>query len=106
MSPGAKFGSTAPYSRSEYVLVEAGTSQPRTLANAFRKAIATHPDLLANTYRALAKHVSEIDGMYGKTEERRLSAIGPVEQMVDVLQVGRTLPLEETASWAAAQVRG
>jgi len=44
--------------------------------------------------------------MYGKEEERRLSAIGPVEQLIDALQVGNTIPLAETASWAAEQVRG
>jgi len=106
VSPGAKLGSTAPYSRSEYVLVEVGTSQPRTLANAFRKPVDMQPDLLANTYHALAKHVRELDSMYGTEEERRLSATGPVEQLIDALQVGRALPFAETASWAAVQVRG
>jgi len=106
VSPGAKLGSTAPYSRSECVLVEVGTSQPRTLANAFRRAVDKQPDLLANTYAALATHVHELDSMYEPKEERRLSAIGPVEQLIDALQVVKALPLAETASWAAAQVRG
>ena len=106
VSPGAKLGSTAPYSCSECVLVEVGTSQPRTLANAFRKPVDKQPDLLANTYHALAKHVCELDSMYGMSDERRLSATGPVEQLIDALQVGSTIPLVETASWAAAQVRG
>lgn len=105
-SPGAKLGSTAPYSRSEFVLVEAGASQPRTLANAFRKPVDKQPDLLENTYRALAKHVSDLDNMYEKKEDRRLSAIGPVEQLIDALQAERAIPLAETASWAAEQVRG
>jgi len=39
ISPGAKKGSTAPYSRAELVLVEAGDRQPRTLANAFRDPV-------------------------------------------------------------------
>ena len=39
VSPGAKKGSTAPYTRAELVLVEAGDRQPRTLANAFRDAV-------------------------------------------------------------------
>jgi CRISPR system Cascade subunit CasC len=105
-SPGAKLGSTAPYSRSECVLVEVGTSQPRTLANAFRRAVDKEPDLLENTYRALAKYASELDNMYGTEEERRLSAIGPVEQLIDALKVGKTIPLPETASWAAEYLRG
>jgi len=35
VSPGAKRGSTAPYAYAELVLLERGTAQPRTLANAF-----------------------------------------------------------------------
>jgi len=105
-SPGAKLGSTAPYSRSECVIVEAGTSQPRTFANAFRKPVDKQPDVLANTYAALARHIRDLDSMYGKKEDRRLSAMGPVEQLIDALQVGSTIPLAETASWAAEQVRG
>ena len=105
-SPGAKLGSTAPYSRAECVLVEIGTSQPRTLANAFRKPVDKQPDLLENTYHALAKYISDLDKMYGKSDDRRLSAIGPVEQLVSALQIQSTIPLSETTSWAAAQVRG
>jgi hypothetical protein len=44
--------------------------------------------------------------MYGTEEERRLSAIGPVEQLIDALKVGKTIPLPETASWAAEYLRG
>jgi len=106
VSPGAKLGSTAPYSRSECVLIEVGTSQPRTLANAFRKPVDKEPDLLANTYYALARHVHELDTMYGIKDERRLSATGPVERLIDALQVESTLPLAKTASWTAAKVRG
>lgn len=105
-SPGAKLGSTAPYSRSEFVLVEAGTSQPSTLANAFRRPVDMQPDLLANTYHALAKHIRETDSMYGINEERRLSATGPIEQLTAALQTEDVMPLAKTASWAAAQVRG
>jgi CRISPR system Cascade subunit CasC len=105
-SPGAKLGSTAPYSRSEFVLVEVGTSQPRTLANAFRKPVDKEPDLLANTYRALAKHVRELDSMYETREERRLSAIGPIAELIEALQVEGAAPLAKTASWVASRVRG
>jgi CRISPR system Cascade subunit CasC len=105
-SPGAKLGSTAPYSRSECVLIEAGSSQPRTLANAFRRPVDKQPDLLANTYLALAKYIQELDSMYGVKEERRLSAIGPVAQLIGVLGIEKSIPLSATASWAAAQVKG
>ena len=36
VTPGAKLGSTAPYACADLVLVEAGSRQPRSLANAFR----------------------------------------------------------------------
>ena len=39
VSPGAKKGSTAPYSRAALMLVELGEEQPRSLAEAFRKPV-------------------------------------------------------------------
>ena len=36
VSPGAKLGSTAPYAYADLMLIEAGSRQPRSLANAFR----------------------------------------------------------------------
>ncbi len=39
VSPGAKRGSTAPYSFAEFILLERGDGQPRTLANAFLKPL-------------------------------------------------------------------
>ena len=39
VSPGAKLGSTAPFSRSALMLVESGDRQPRSLAAAFRKPV-------------------------------------------------------------------
>ena len=35
VTPGAKLGATAPYARAECVLLEVGSKQPRSLANAF-----------------------------------------------------------------------
>ena len=36
VSPGAKLGSTAPYGRARFMLAEAGSDQPYSLADAFR----------------------------------------------------------------------
>ena len=36
VTPGAKLGSTAPYACADLMLVEAGSRQPRSLANAYR----------------------------------------------------------------------
>jgi CRISPR system Cascade subunit CasC len=106
VSPGAKLGSTAPYSWSECVFVEAGSAQPRTLANAFRSPVAAGPDKLAASCRALGEHVRQYDRMYGVRTERSLSGIGPVEDLAEAVQVDGVVPLDETARWAAGRVRG
>src|SRR5690625_729020 len=78
VSPGAKLGSTAPYSYAQFLMVEAGNSQPRTLANAFQKPVSKrNQQILENSYRALASHLEDIDQMYGKTNDRLYAAIGP-----------------------------
>ena len=72
VTPGAKKGSTAPYDWASLVLVEAGAEQPRTLANAFIKPVRAQP-LDAAAADALARHVAEIDGMYGAEAKRWLA---------------------------------
>jgi len=76
MSPGAKKGSTAPYSRAELLLVEAGDRQPRTLANAFRRPISLvgNNEIGARTSSAVAAELTDIDRMYGKNEVRKHAA--------------------------------
>jgi len=77
VSPGAKKGSTAPYSVSEAVLLEAGERQPRTLANAFRDPVALtgEPGTLAGrAANALKDELDDIDTMYGEGEVRFLAA--------------------------------
>jgi len=106
VTPGAKLGSTAPYACSECVLLEMGNAQPRTLANAFRKAVDESPDVLENSYSAMAAHIRQLDEMYGCTTERRLSAAGQPSLLCDVLQLTGTVPLSEAAAWVAAYIRG
>jgi CRISPR system Cascade subunit CasC len=104
VSPGAKLGSTAPYATAHAVLVEAGNSQPRTLANAFLRPVSDRGDLVANTYDALAAYLAESDEMYGRSTERRLAAMHPSEGLVKATH--NKAPLADIASWAAAAVRG
>jgi len=104
VSPGAKLGSTAPYATAHALLVEAGNSQPRTLANAFLRPVSDRGDLLANTYDALAAYLAESDEMYGRTTERRLAAMHPSEGLVKATH--NKAPLADVASWAAAAVQG
>ncbi len=106
VSPGAKLGSTAPYSYSEFVLAEAGNSQPRTLANAFRRPVGDDDmrDVLASSYNAIGEHVKQFDAMYGNQDERRLSAIGPVGEIVGKFNIKKTVPLIDLARWAGKKV--
>lgn len=70
VSPGAKKGSTAPYAYSHLVMVEAGLAQPRTLQNAFIAPVSTSGHVVENAYGALARHLKEVDQMYGRSERR------------------------------------
>lgn len=104
ISPGAKKGSTAPYSRAELVLVEAGERQPRTLANAFRDPVslgAQHNESLGRrSAGALLQHLGALDEAYATGETRRHMALPDL-----VLDgIGRT-PLPELAAWAGGLVR-
>ncbi len=105
VSPGAKLGSTAPHSYASCVMVEAGDAQPRTLANAFFKPVSERGDMLENTYRALADHLEDFHGMYGKETEACLSARGPFGSLESALGV-EAQGLNETAQWVAQQIEG
>jgi CRISPR system Cascade subunit CasC len=69
VSPGAKRGSTAPYSYAEFVLTERGPAQPRTLANAFLKPVSANgTNVMAASASALMAHRARLDAMYGPAE--------------------------------------
>ena len=104
VSPGAKKGSTAPYSRAELVLVEAGDRQPRTLANAFRDPVKLDHGLNASIGRraadAMLKHLTDMDAVYETGEARRHAAL-PDLQLAGV----DTGSLAALAGWAGGIVR-
>ena len=68
VSPGAKLGSTAPYSRASFMLLEAGDRQPRSLAEAFRKPCLPET---GQAVAALSEHLSDLDAAYRTGETRR-----------------------------------
>ena len=71
VTPGAKLGSTAPYSYADFVLAEMGERQPRSLANAFVDPVELgQGKLLANSLDRIEKYVSSLDDMYGPHEKR------------------------------------
>ena len=97
VSPGAKLGSTAPYCYADLMLIEAGSRQPRCLANAFRNPVEAQTAAAAD---ALAGSLSRLDEAYGSHEGRRVTSIDRCE----ALGVER-LPLDDLARWAADAVR-
>ena len=97
VSPGAKLGSTAPYSCASLMLVEAGSRQPRTLANAFRGRVAPQVEAAAGK---LSGHLAKLDGCYGAREVRRFMSVDDC----DIPQAER-LCLDDLATWAADVVR-
>ncbi len=105
VSPGAKLGSTAPYSYAHWVLAEMGEAQPRSLANAFLAPVPTHPDLIANAYAAVAGHLHDLDTNYGAVEARRFTALGPVERLEEALNSEQRVSLPNLAEWIGSQVR-
>ena len=93
ISPGSKRGSTAPYSRAELVLLEAGDRQPRTLSGAFREPV---PPKLDAAIAALASHLDAFDHAYDTREQRRVLTLSPVE--IARAEAGG---LADLAAWAA-----
>jgi CRISPR system Cascade subunit CasC len=104
VSPGAKLGSTAPYSYAQCLFGEVGTAQPRTLANAFQSPTSTS-DVLRNSYEKLGRYVDEIDQMYGVQTDRRLAAMGPTGPLVDGTKVDETSTVPEIAEWTSRQIQ-
>lgn len=70
VSPGAKKGSTAPFAAAEFMLVEASDEQPRTLANAFRRAVPLKGDVFQQAIDTLAAHLAGLDAAYEPSAER------------------------------------
>ena len=97
VSPGAKRGSTAPYSYADLMLVEAGPRQPRSLANAFRAPI---PARVHAASTAIADHLTRLDAAYGTREARRVMTVEDCD-----IPAATRVTLNGLASWAAGAVR-
>ena len=97
VSPGAKLGSTAPYSYADLMLIEISARQPRSLANAFRSPISAQT---STATAGLATYLTQLDNAYGVHEARRVMSIADC----DVSNATR-LCLDDLASWAAGAVQ-
>ena len=76
VSPGAKLGSTAPYGRASFMLLEAGDRQPRSLAEAYRKPCDPR---LGPAVEALSAHLAALDEAYATEEARRVMSLAPAD---------------------------
>ena len=76
ISPGAKLGSTAPYGRASFMLLEAGDRQPRSLAEAYRTPCTPH---LGPAISALSSHLAGLDDAYATGENRLVMSLANVE---------------------------
>lgn len=99
VSPGAKKGSTAPFAHAEWLMVEAGDDQPRTLANAFRQAVPLQGNVFEQTMLALQAHLQQLDAAYGaQTQRVQLSVTAPAVAGVDVHN------MQAVVAWLQAQL--
>ena len=97
VSPGAKLGSTAPYGRASFMLLEAGDRQPRSLGEAYRHPCAPNTQAAVD---ALSKHLTRLDEAYATGEERRvMTTLADVEipsaergSLADLAEWAKTLP--------------
>lgn len=104
VSPGAKLGSTAPYSRASFVLVEAGDRQPRSLAEAFRTPCAANTGVAVGK---LAEHLAALDAAYATGEARRVMSLTNADvpgaergTLADLAAFARGLPAQLSGSAA------
>ena len=97
VTPGAKLGSTAPYSRAVFMMLEAGDRQPRSLAEAFRTPCK--PDAIAAVKR-FAKHLETLDSVYATGEGRRFTCLADCSKTS--LNLPQPAPLSSLAEWAEA----
>ena len=98
VSPGAKLGSTAPYGRAGFMLLEAGDRQPRSLVEAYRRPAAPE---LNDAVEKLCGQIAAFDRAY-ETGETRICLNLSGAKLGDT----PTGSLADLAAWAEAQVKG
>ena len=102
VSPGAKLGSTAPFGRADLMLVEAGSRAPRSLAGAYRRAVAHDRD---SAVSALDGHLARLDETYETGETRRYLSLSDVPLSGPETSGLARLSLKGLAEWAAGHAK-
>ncbi len=107
VSPGAKVGSTAPYSYASMILVESGNSQPRTLANAFLKPVPFNTSLLNSAYGAVSGYLNDFRSMYPNYKAAsKIACMNYTDKLLSALGQEHPISLVELAQWASDQIKG
>ena len=97
VTPGAKLGSTAPYACADLILIEAGSRQPRSLANAYRDPSRAQVE---DATERMGAYLAKLDACYGAKEARRVASVEDCN-----MPNADRLCLDDLASWAAGTVR-
>ena len=97
VSPGSKRGSTAPYSYADFMLVEAGASQPRSLDSAFRVPVQPH---VGDAVDAMSRRLERLDTVYDGDEQRRYMSVEPY-----TVPGASELSLNALAFWVGDAIR-
>ena len=104
VTPGAKKGSTAPFSKASLMLVEIGDGQPTTLDGAFLEPLAvadrSGKPVGRRAADAMGERLNGFDEMYGPEATRRQAALPGFE----LDQVDRA-PINQLAAWVAEAIR-
>ena len=98
VSPGAKLGSTAPYSYASWMVIEAGDRQPRSLGEAFRRPCDSSTDAAEG---AAAEHLKRLDTTYETGEARRVMSLSGSQ-----MPGAESVSLPGLARWAGEAIRG
>jgi len=100
VSPGAKLGPTAPYGYADWMMVEAGDWQPRSLCGAYREPCAAK---VRDAVSRINKHLSGIDEVYQTGELRRFFS---TDREVSCSGATQISSLQSLADWAGHMTAG
>lgn len=100
VSPGAKLGPTAPYGYADWMMVEAGDWQPRSLCGAYREPSTAK---VGAAVARLDKHLSKIDEVYQTGELRRFFSTDGEMTRSETMQ---SSSLQSLADWAGRMIGG
>jgi CRISPR system Cascade subunit CasC len=104
VSPGAKLGATAPYARSDAVLLEVSQAQPRSLANAFLEGLRPRGDLVQEAISSLGTYLGQLDEMYGIDEKRFIASTRATDTVPEAARGSLTETIDSALHALTAEV--